>query len=233
MKTTTKASTVVIVALASAAVIASIALDVNDDPSIEEIRTGVIYDREILDSHIINRTGEIWVSHYGSQELANERVELTRNILSRGAESRVGQLSDRMSMREINFVTLTENPEIDLDEVAALQIQYNRLAGIHETPNEEPLRRYEEYILETYDVPQTPKEVNDRLVELTGDMVVFTQDIANTRYLWAARGIVPPELDMQDAIYWIAVGDLFDCEYNGEDDCGEERDYLESEGWRE
>lgn len=233
MKTTTKASTAVTVALVSAMVIASIALDVNEDLSIEGIRTGAIYDREIPDRYIINRTGEIWVNHYGSQELANEMVESARNIISSGAGSRADQLSDRMSMREINFVTLTENPEIDLDEVAALQIQYNRLAGIHETPNEEPLRRYEEYILETYDVPQTPKGVNGRLVELTGDMVVFTQDIANTRYFWAARGIVPPELDMQDTIYWMAVGDLFDCEYSGKDDCGGERDYLESGGWRE
>ncbi|MCE2509281.1 MAG: hypothetical protein J4G04_08360 [Nitrosopumilaceae archaeon] len=222
-----------IVTLASVTVIASIALDVSEDPSIEGIRAGVIHDREIPDSYIINRTGETWVSHYGSQELANERIELTRNTLSSGAESRVGQLSDRMSMREINFVTLTENPEIGLDEVAALQIQYNRLVGIHMAPDDEPLRRYEAYILKTYDVPQTPKEVNDRLVELTGDMAVFTQDIANTRYLWAARGIVPPELDMQDAPYWLAVGDLFDCEYNGEDDCDEERGYLENEGWRE
>lgn len=205
--------------------------DGNDDSSLADTRTEVIAAGIIPNSYLIDRTGAKWVKHYATQDKANDRMQWTRTFLSTATDSKVDQLSDNLSIREINFITLSENPDLDLDEVAALQVQYLKLSGSYTVSDKEPIRKYHTYILGQYTLPGTAEEVTTKLDTMTGNLTTFAQDILDTRNTWAQRGIVPLGLDAGSEQYWAAVGALFDCEYEGVKDCTEYRKFLENEAW--
>lgn len=210
-----------------------IASDGNDGSSLADTHTKVVAAGTIPDDYLIDRTGDKWVAHYTTPDTANDRMQWTRTFLSTATDGKVDQLSDRLSMREINFVTLSENPDIDLDEVAALQIQHMKLSGSYTTPTEEPVSKYHAYILGQYNLPGTIGEVTAKLDTMTGNLTSFADDILDTRNTWAQRGIIPLGLDADNEHYWAAVGALFDCQHEGIKDCAEYREFLENEAWND
>ena len=185
----------------------------------------------IPSSYLIDRTGTKWVERYATQDTANDHIQWVRNFLSTATDSKVDQLSDSLSMREINFITLSENPDTDLDEVTALQVQYLNLFGSYTVSDKKPSRKYHTYILGQYTLPGTAEEVAAKLDTMTGNLTIFAQDILYTHNTWAQRRIVPLGLDVGSEQYWAAVGALFDCEYEGVEDCTEYREFLENEAW--
>ncbi len=102
------------------------ASDGNDDNTLAETRANTVAAGKIPNDYLIDRIGEKWVEHYETRDIADDRIQWIRTFLSISTDSRVDQLSDRLSMTGINFITLTENPDIDLDEVAALQLHSTR-----------------------------------------------------------------------------------------------------------
>ena len=207
--------------------------DGDDNLTLSHIRASVLASGEIPSHYLITKRGDTWVEHFGGVAAIQNYERITRDTLATGADTNSKQQATELSLTGMNFYTLAENPGLDLDEVAALQLQTRVLDGTYILPHQEPIRRYHAFLLNHYDLPTTADGVDDRLNDIVGEMASLTSIILDTYEKWALRGVVNPELDQQDTFYWIAITHLFKCEYEGEDDCTSEREYLETERWND
>ena len=162
------------------------------------------------------------------------------NMLAIGEDTYHKDLTTSLSLTGQNFHTLSEKPTTHMDEVAVTVLYGTMLDGTYKAPDSEPVKRYHEYILDVYgdDLPDTTEGIENRLVELTGEMAPLAHVILDTHNLWAVAGVVPFEQFGEDSDYWWAVVNLHECEYNAKhgssgDDCSAERDYLENRKWLE
>ena len=188
--------------------------------------------RTVPDNYIINQLSDVWIEHHGDRGSAENKIQWLKDFLDIDTDSNVAQLSDRLTRQEVNFITLTENPDVVLDEIAALVIAQEKLAGTYVVPEEMPVRKYHEYVLAEYPASTTITTIQAKLTMLTGDLSPLASAILDIRNTWAQRGVVPLDLDEQDTYWWYAVGSLFDCEYAG-DDCTDEQDYLDNRRWED
>ncbi|MYB46781.1 MAG: hypothetical protein F4W68_06800 [Cenarchaeum sp. SB0661_bin_35] len=245
MKNTTKIATAV--TLAAISIVGIIQVTSMDTPTIipsdarafiggegtlEEQRIAALESNQIPDYYLITKTGDVWLEHHTQDEI-DKHEQVLVNMLNHGEDTDMRQLTTSLSLTGNNFVTLSEKPNVELDEVTALALQYNILSGSYTTPPEEPVRKYYEHLLKHYDLPATIAGVEQRLVEIAGEMAPLHHIILKTHTQWAELGAVYPPLFDEDPHYWWAVTFLFECEYNQEDDCSSERDYLENKRWTE
>ena len=170
------------------------------------------------------------VQHFGESSI-EEHESIIRKILDTGADDAAKAQATRLSPRGINFVTLSENPALDLDEVAALQLKLDGPNGALKAPAGEPVRLCRAFLLEHYGTPHAAGEVTDRLNRITNGMAPLAPVILETYEQWAMRGVVNPVLDQQDTYYRTAVASPALCEYRAADDCADERNHLASNPW--
>ncbi len=207
--------------------------DTGDDGCIlRDMRAAAVEANHIPDDRLIAKCGDAWVSHFGESSIG-EHERIIRNILDTGADDAAKAHATELSLRGINFVTLSENPALDLDEVAALQLSLDGLNGAIKAPAGEPVRRYHAFLMEHYGLPRTAGEVTDRLNRITNGMAPLAPTILETYEQWALRGVVNPVLDQQDTYYWTAVASLARCEYRAADDCADERNTLTNKSWED
>ena len=212
----------------------------NGTGTLAEQRAAVLASGEIPDGYLISKTGDVWDRHMADEEIEkHERVYM--NMLVTGKDTPSKARGTSLSLTGQNFHTLAERPGTDLDEVVALLLHGEMLDGTYEAPASEPLRKYHEYTLNLYkdQLPDTTQGVEERIIELTGEMAPLAPAILDTHNQFAESGIVSFEQFGTDPDYWWAVVFLFECEYNAEhnhgdtDDCDSDRDHLENRRWLE
>lgn len=205
---------------------------IGGEGTLEEQRAAALESNKILDTYLITKTGDVWLEHHTQDEIDKHEQTLV-NMLNHGEDTSMRQLTTSLSLVGSNFVTLSEKPDVELDEVAALVLQRSILDGSYVTPTEEPVRKYYEHLLGHYALPTNITGIDQRLTEIAGEMAPLSNTILETYTQWAELGAVYPPLFDEDPRYWWAVTYLFECEYNQEDDCSSERDHLENKRWTE
>lgn len=207
---------------------------IGGEGTLAEQRAAALEAGEIPSDYLIKKTGDIWETHMTVDEIAKfERVYVS--MLNTGADTDHKTLTTTLGLTGQNFVTLMENPDTHLDEVAALVLQGKILDGKYVAPTSEPVQKYHTYILDLYadDLPDTIQGVDDRLTELTGEMAPLAYIALDVHEQWAKTGVVSFDLQDEDPHYWWAVLDLYECEYNEEGDCSSEQDHLDNQRWLE
>ena len=208
--------------------------------TLAEQRAAAIEAGEIPDGYLISMAGTSWNDHMTEEEI--ERYERTViNSLTSGVDIPSNDLATSRTLKSHNFHTLMEKPDTQFVEVAALMLHGMVLAGTYETADSEPLRKYQEHLLDAYKdtLPDNVRDVEERIAQMTGEMLPFVPHMFDERMERAAAGVPTSELFSEDPEYWWAVIELHQCEYNAanghldNDDCAGERDYLENERWLE
>lgn len=195
-----------------------------------DMRAAAVEANQMPDDRLITKCGDAWVQHFGESSI-EEHERIIRNILDTGADDTAKAQATRLSPRGINFVTLSENPALDLDEVAALQLKLDGSNGALKAPAGEPVRLCRAFLLEHYGTPHAAGEVTDRLNRITNGMAPLAPVILETYEQWAMRGVVNPVLYQQDTYYRTAVASPALCEYRAAEDCTDERNHLASNPW--
>ena len=205
---------------------------VGGEGTLEEQRAAALASNKIPDAYLITKTGDVWLEHHTQDEIDKHEQVLVK-MLNHGEDTNMRQLTTSLSLVGSNFVTLSEKPDVELDEVAALILQRSVLDGSYVTPTEEPVRKYYEHLLKHYALPTNTTAIDQRLTEIAGDVAPLSPIILETYTQWAELGAVRPSLFDEDPHYWWAVTFLFECKYNQEDDCSSELDHLENKRWTE
>lgn len=119
-----------------------------------------------------------------------------------------------------NFDTLIGNPGHG-HELVALVAEKKQLNGNY-NPSE-PVRKYHEWAKSQYDIPDTKKEIKNRIIEITGDEKYnrLVKQVYKAYNTMVSYGNVPEELFESDARYWLLISgiavcrDTQDCDVKG------------------
>lgn len=208
--------------------------------TLAEQRAAALDKGEIPDGYLISKAGTSWNDHMTDREIELHEHAVI-NSLTSGVDIPSNDWGTSHTLRNHNFHTLMERPGTDFNEVVALMLHGMVLAETYEVPDSEPLRKYQEHVLDTYKdgLPDTVQGIEERIVLLTGEMAPLVPAMFDDRMERAAAGLPTSEQFSEDPEYWWAVIELHQCEYNSanghpdNDDCAGERDWLESERWLE
>lgn len=208
--------------------------------TLAEQRAAAIKSGEVPDGYLISKAGTSWNDHMTDEEIERYERGVVTSLASR-LDIPSNDWGASHTLRNHNFHTLMEKPDTRFDEVVALMLHRTVLDGTYEAADSEPVRKYQEHVLDTYKdvLPGTAQDIEERITQLTGEMAPLAPAMFDDRMERAAAGLPTSEQFGDDPEYWWAVIDLHHCEYNAanghpdNDDCAGERDYLENERWLE
>lgn len=217
-------------------------VDASEDGAgtLAEQRAAAIEAGEIPDGYLISKAGTSW-----NDDMTDEEIERYERGVVTSLASRLDIPSNDWgashTLRNHNFHTLMEKPDTNFNEVVALMLYGMVLDGTYETPGSEPVRKYQEHVLDAYKdgLPDTVQDIEERIMQLTGEMAPLAPVMFDDHMERAAAGLPTSEQFSEDPEYWWAVIDLHHCEYNAanghpdNDDCAGEREWLENERWLE
>ena len=208
--------------------------------TLAEQRAKILETGEIPDDYLISMAGTSWNDHMTDEEIERHERGIVTSLASR-LDIPSNDWGASHTLKNHNFHTLMEKPDTRFAEVVALMLHGMILGGTYETADSEPVRKYQEYVLDTYKdaLPDNIRDVEERIIQLTGEMAPLVPVMFDDYMERAAAGLPASEQFSEDPEYWWAVIDLHQCEYNAanghpdNDNCMGERDWLENERWLE
>ena len=177
--------------------------------SIDELRRISIEEGRIFDDYLIPyEMSPVVIEYFGgldqtrwSHNHFNDMLE--KSIGSVGMEKRNGLVKTSW-----NFNVMTNSLHPHDEEIAAMVIHEQKLAGTYQQPDLEPLQKLHTYLEEEYQINTSTPSLQD----IFGDMIVLTPQILENEETSTLLGKPPYLVRGDDRIYWSYIQSYGYCE---------------------
>lgn len=110
-----------------------------------------------------------------------------------------------MNRALFNTAILLEGRIDSQHHVTALVVAKERTLGVYDANTAEYLKKYHDYIISKYDIPNTVGSIDATLNRTLSDMVTLAGEIVSVTHQAVSIGGVPNELLESDIRYWVDV----------------------------
>ena len=177
---------------------------------LDNIRTSVIAAGSIPDTYLIKPSGTYWDAR--NMTAVYERLEAW--TLAKDESIPSERFQSEVNRALFNTAILLEG-RIDIHHVTALAIAMERALGTYDVNTVGYLKKYHDYIIDTFDIPNTASSINATLHQKLGDMAPLTDEIVSITHRAASIAGVPNKLLESDIEYWVDIELATYCRLNG------------------
>ena len=174
------------------------------------IRTSVIAAGSIPDTYLIKPSGTYWDAR--NMTAVYERLEAW--TLAKDESIPSERFQNEVNRALFNTAILLEG-RIDIHHVTALAIAGERVLGTYDNNTAQYLKKYHDYIIDTFDMPNTASSINATLHQKLGDMAPLTDEIVSITHRAASIAGIPNKLLESDIEYWVDIELATYCRLNG------------------
>ncbi len=177
---------------------------------LDNIRTSVIAAGSIPDTYLIKPSGTYWDAR--NMTAVYERLEAW--TLAKDESIPSERFQNEVNRELFNTAILLEG-RIDIHHVTALAIARELALGTYDNNTAQYLKKYHDYIIDTFDIPNTASGINATLHQKLGDMAPLTDEIVSITHRAASIAGIPNKLLESDIEYWVDIELATYCRLNG------------------
>ncbi len=177
---------------------------------LDNMRTSVIAAGSIPDTYLIKPSGTYWDAR--NMTAVYERLEAW--TLAKDESIPSERFQNEVNRELFNTAILLEG-RIDIHHVTALAIARERALGTYDNNTAQYLKKYHDYIIDTFDMPNTASGINATLHQKLGDMAPLTDEIVSITHRAASIAGIPNKLLESDIEYWVDIELATYCRLNG------------------
>ena len=172
-----------------------------ENSTLANVRASVIATDTIPDTYLIEPTGAYWESKNAT--IIYEALEAWLLTKSEAVPSE--RFQNQVNRALFNTATLLEGRIAGPHHVTALVVAKERALGTYDAGMAGYLKKYHDYVVGKYDIPNTAGGIDAALNRALGDMAPLANEIVSVTNRAASIGGVPNELLESDIEYWVDV----------------------------